>query len=96
MRTRGFFVCERARSGCFQNQIPRAGTIRIALDEEDDGWPDEPKVLLSDVAKILLWSRRRQWEDKLFEGSGVTMNKFSNEFFHNLNVNFACTFFFGE
>ena len=37
------------------------------LDDEDNEWPDEPKLLLSDVAKILLWSRRRQWKDKILK-----------------------------
>ncbi|MFZ6007550.1 MAG: DUF1828 domain-containing protein [Nitrospirota bacterium] len=39
------------------------------LDDEDNDWPDEPKILLSDVAKILLWSRRRQWKDKILKAA---------------------------
>ncbi|TAN45900.1 MAG: DUF1828 domain-containing protein [Nitrospirae bacterium] len=47
---------------------PEAGyTLYAVLDDEDNEWPDEPKVLLSDVAKILLWSRRRQWKDKILK-----------------------------
>jgi len=37
------------------------------LDDENNDWPDEPKILLSDVAKILLWSRRKQWKDKILK-----------------------------
>jgi len=43
-------------------------------DENIEQRPEvEPKILLTDVAKILLWSRRGQWKDKILnrEKEGV-------------------------
>lgn len=40
-------------------------TLYAILDDEDNDWPEEPKILLSDVAKLLPWSRRHQWKDKI-------------------------------
>lgn len=39
----------------------------FSSDDEDKHCSDETKLLLTDVAKILLWSRRRQWKDKILE-----------------------------
>ncbi|MBI5408854.1 MAG: hypothetical protein HZA14_05765 [Nitrospirae bacterium] len=42
-------------------------SIIIVSDDEENDWPEEPKILLSDVAKILFWSRRRQWKDMVLK-----------------------------
>lgn len=39
------------------------------LDDEENEWPDEQKILLSDVARILPWSRRGQWKGKLLKAA---------------------------
>lgn len=52
-----------------KNKSDAGYTLYALLDDEDNEWPDEPKILLSDVAKILLWSRRRQWKDKILKAA---------------------------
>jgi len=42
-------------------------SLYAILDDEENDWPEEPKILLTDVAKILLWSRRKQWKDKILQ-----------------------------
>jgi hypothetical protein len=44
----------------FENKSDARYIFYAILDNEYNDWPDEPKVLLSNVAKIRLWSRRWQ------------------------------------
>lgn len=38
-----------------------------SLGTQEQRAPDEPKLLLSDVLRILLWSRRRQEKNKILK-----------------------------
>lgn len=50
-----------------RNKAEMNYNLYAILDDEENDWPEEPKILLSDVAKILLWSRRKQWKDKILK-----------------------------
>jgi len=50
-----------------RNKAEMNYNLYAILDDEENDWIEEPKILLSDVAKILLWSRRKQWKDKILK-----------------------------